>query len=75
MYWNSSDKVFSSLVTNNGVTKYCEINKFSDSYEIKISKTGDSIINFITNIKAFRDNIDGKEIDIYIHKLDFENEI
>lgn len=58
MYWTrDNDKVFSSLVTNNGVKKYCEIYKLSDSYEIKISKTGDSIINFTTILKEMSDII------------------
>lgn len=31
--------------------------------------------DFDTNLTAYRDNINGKEVDIYFHKLNFENEI
>jgi CRISPR-associated protein Cas5t len=30
--------------------------------------------DFNTNLTAYRDNIDGKEVDIYFHELNFENE-
>lgn len=55
MYFSDGSKVFSSYVTNNGVKKYCEICKFSDSYEIKIYKPGDSMITFNTNMKEMSD--------------------
>lgn len=55
MYWNSGEKVFSSLVTNNGITKHCEVYKFSNFYEVKISKTRDSKISFTTTLKEISD--------------------
>lgn len=55
MYWSSGERVFSSLVTNNGVTKYCEVYKLSNFYEVKISKTGDSVVNFTTTLKEMSD--------------------
>jgi CRISPR-associated protein Cas5, subtype I-B/TNEAP len=33
-----------------------------------------SVNDYMTNIKAYRDNIDGKEIDIFLHKCNFYDE-